>query len=59
MKIIFFAVESVSDDSAKSRFVGIGQIRQCFRGGSEMGRRARQWHEYILPHSLSNELIRG
>ncbi|VVM54549.1 hypothetical protein PS624_00964 [Pseudomonas fluorescens] len=59
MKIIFFAVESVSDDSANTRFVRIGQVRQCFRGGTKTGRGTRQWHEYILANLLSSELIRG
>ncbi|VVP23435.1 hypothetical protein PS870_03942 [Pseudomonas fluorescens] len=59
MKIIFFTVKSMSDDSAKAGFVRVSQVRQCFRGGTEMGRGARQWNEYILPNLLSNELIRG
>jgi hypothetical protein len=59
MKVVCFAMESVSDDSAKARFVRVGQVRQCFRGGAEIGRGARQWNEYILPNLLSSELVRG
>ncbi|MNC60075.1 hypothetical protein D3C75_1099310 [compost metagenome] len=59
VKVIFLAMQSVSDDAPQSGLMGISEVRQCRWGSAEVGGGTRQRNENVLANLLADELIRG
>lgn len=59
VKVIFLAMQPVSNDAPQSGLMCVSEVRQCRWGGAEVGGSTGQWNENVLTYFLADELVRG
>ncbi|MNI72133.1 hypothetical protein D3C73_1280550 [compost metagenome] len=57
VKVIFFAAQSVRDDTAQSGFMGVGEVRQCRRRSTEVCAGTGKRNESVFAYLLAGELF--